>query len=346
MWLFGSQGGNNYSDNSKYFFEWMLANQKEDCYWVTKNKDVYKKLLSEDIPVIYFYDIKNFLLLAKAKYILCTHSHIGNDIYKFISKNKVLITLWHGIPLKKMGKSAERKYRKYFNIKSQPDLFLVTSPTDADLFSNLYEIDRNKFFIGTYPRVNDLISKANHKKTILYAPTFRDGMTQGYYNEHIFPTLEELENINNALIKFDYNFFVKMHPYVQAEFPDLSGFSNIHLVSPFDDVQDYLAQAKVLITDYSSIYFDYLSLDRDVVFFIPDYEWYNKTSNRGLLYKYEEVTPGLKVINWHDLQNNLTSIFSENNLTDFSNKRKEILNLFYTERSSGNVELFNKCKQL
>ena len=346
IWLFGAQGGHSYSDNSKYFFEWMLNNHKEEeCYWVTKDKDTYRQLLSQDIPVRYFYDIRNMLLLAKAKYVVCTHSHIGNDVYKFVSKSKTLITLWHGIPLKKMGRIPKRKYRNHMGMKSQPDLFLVTSPNDAELFSDLYEIDRDKFFVASYPRVSNLISIAENKKVVLYAPTFRDGMNQDYYDKHVFPTKEELQVLNETLIKFDYQLFIKMHPYVQADFPDLTIFPNIKLIPAFDDVQLYLAQADILITDYSSIYFDYLNLDREIIFFIPDYDWYHEVSNRGLLYKYEDVTPGIKTTSWYEVKNNLVSIFSGSEKADFSNDRKKILNSFYTRREIGNTELLKKCKQ-
>ncbi|WP_198330388.1 CDP-glycerol glycerophosphotransferase family protein [Psychrobacter cibarius] len=347
FWLFGAQDGYSYSDNSRYFFEWMLEHHaSEKCFWVTKDRSIYNELLSQGIPVLYFYDVRNIFCIAKAKFIVCTHSHIGNDVYKFINRSKSLITLWHGIPLKKMGNSPKRKYRRYLNMKDQPDLFLVTSERDAELFNDLYHIDRDKFFIGTYPRVNNLISRADNNKTILYAPTFRDGMGQNYYDKYVFPTLNELHSLNDSLVKIDHRFIVKMHPYVKAEFPDLSGFSNIELVSAFDDVQFYLAQASILITDYSSIYFDYLNLDREIIFFIPDFEWYHQESNRGLLYEYEDVTPGVKLTTWLELESNLVNLISNNNTADFSQNRKEVLDFFYTQRYSDNADLLNACQQV
>ena len=347
VWLFGAHEGNSYSDNAKYFFEWVLENkQEEKCFWVTKDKVIYKNLLSKDLPVLYFYDIKNIFLIAKAKYIVCTHSHTGNDVYKFINKSKFLITLWHGIPLKKMGQASKRKYLNFFNIKNNPDLFLVTSDKDAELFSELYHINMDRFFVGTYPRVNDLISRAENNNTILYAPTFRDGMGQDYYDKYIFPTIDELQKINDILVKLNYHFLVKMHPYVNADFPDISSFSNIELVSAFDDVQSYLAQASILITDYSSIYFDYLNLDREIIFFIPDYDWYHQESNRGLLYNYEDVTPGVKVTTWQEIKNSLVGLLSGNSTDNFSKERSNVLDFFYTEKELGNADLFNQCKQI
>ncbi|WP_180958119.1 CDP-glycerol glycerophosphotransferase family protein [Psychrobacter sp. 4Bb] len=346
-WLFGAQGGYSYSDNAKYFFEWILDNhEQEQCFWVTKDKEIYKDLLSKELPVLYFYDIKNILSIAKAKYIVCTHSHTGNDIYKFINKSKVLITLWHGIPLKKMGKASQRKYLNYLNIKNTPDLFLVTSVKDAELFSELYHISIDKFFIGTYPRVNNLISRAEDNNTILYAPTFRDGMGQDYYDKNIFPSTNELENLNEMLVKFDYHFLIKMHPYVDASFPSLTNYSNINIIPAFEDVQDALSKASVLITDYSSIYFDYLNLDREIIFFIPDYEWYYQESNRGLLYNYEDVTPGYKAKSWNEIQNSLAEIFKGNKPSEFAESRSKILNMFFSKKNLNNDDLFNKCKSI
>lgn len=346
-WLFGAQGGYSYSDNARYLFEWILDNHKEEqCFWVTKDKVIYRNLLSKNIPVLYFYDVKNILAIAKAKYIVCTHSHTGNDVYKFINKSKTLITLWHGIPLKKMGRAKTRKYLKYLSIKDEPDLFLVTSIKDANLFSDLYSIALDRFFIGSYPRVNNLIAKAKNKNTILYAPTFRDGMTQDYYDENIFPNLEELNSLNALLIQFNHQLLVKMHPYVQADFPDLERFSNIEVIPPFIDVQDALSEAAILITDYSSIYFDYLNLDRNIIFFIPDYDWYNKESNRGMLYEYEQVTPGPKAKSWQEVQDALSNIFRGKTKDEFSNKRKQTLDFFYSNRESDNADLLYRCRSI
>ncbi|MGX9367328.1 CDP-glycerol glycerophosphotransferase family protein [Desulfoplanes sp. PS50] len=346
VWLFGSQGGYSYSDNSKYFFEWILNNYKDQvCYWVTKDKKIYNTLLDNKIPVIYFYNFKSIVLVARAKYIVCTHSHIGNDVCKFVSKDKFLITLWHGIPLKKLGVARKRNYRKYLYIKNEPDIFLVTSKRDAELFSGLYHIGIDKFFIGTYPRVNNLISIAENERMILYAPTFRDRMGQDYYNEKIFPCMSELEKLNRILLKFDYKFVIKLHPYIDANFPNLINFSNIEIVLPYEDIQTVLCKAAILITDYSSVYFDYLNLDREIIFFIPDYSWYYQDENRGFIYNYEEVTPGVKVSNWSELRKCLLSKFSGDDVVSFSKSRREVLDFFYTRRDLNNADLFNKCKE-
>ncbi len=346
-WLFGSQGGYSYADNSKYFFEWMLANkQQETCFWVTKDKAIYRDLLAKGVPVLYFYDLTNLVAFAKAKYIVSTHSHTGNDVYKFIHKRKVLVTLWHGIPLKKMGGAPRRSYLEYLKVKNSPDLFLVTSKRDANLFSKIYHVSIDKFYVGTYPRINNLVSIAKKKKTVLYAPTFRDGMGQDYYDKYVFPSTHELQQLNKLLINFEYEFLIKMHPYVNATFPDLTHYSNINTISAFEDVQEPLSKAAILITDYSSIYFDYLNLDREMIFFIPDFEWYYNKSNRGLLYDYEEVTPGHKTTSWSEVQERLKEIFESPTYSVFAGSRNNIRNHFFAKKNVDNTDLFNLCKSI
>ncbi len=349
VWLFGAQGGLSYSDNSKYFFEWLLKEHPdEECYWITKDKRIYRNLKNKKVPVVFFYSFKSILFIAKAKYLVCTHSHTGNDVYKFVKKSKVLITLWHGIPLKKMGKLQKKSYREILPIKNEPDVFLVTSDRDADLFSEIYNISRSKFLIGSYPRVNDLIDRAEEKRIILYAPTFRDGMDQEYYDNNVFPSASELIDLNNILVSFDYRFVIKLHPYMNARFPDLTDLSNIVILEAWQDIQDVLCKAEILITDYSSVYFDYLNLDREVVFYIPDYQWYSKKENRGFIYKYDDVTPGEKLKRWVDLNSYLSSRFvsSRSDFDTYSEGRKEILDFFYTARELDNSDLLYECKKI
>lgn len=348
VWLFGAQGGFSYSDNTKYFFEWMLKeNLDEKCYWITKDKEIYEDLKSKNIPVVFFYSLKDILFIAKAKYLVCTHSHTGNDVYKFVKKSKRLITLWHGIPLKKMGELSKNSYRRILPIKNEPDIFLVTSDRDADLFSELYNISRDRFFVGSYPRVNDLISRAEENNIVLYAPTFRDKMGQDYYDNNLFPGIGDLKDLNDILVEFDYEFIIKLHPYINAKFPDLSGFSNISILEAWDDIQDVLCQAEILITDYSSVYFDYLNLDREIVFFIPDYQWYSKKENRGFIYSYEDVTPGVKLKSWVGINSYLLSKLAskENKIHSYSEQRKEVLDFFYTARRLNNYDLLCKCRE-
>lgn len=151
-------------------------------------------------------------------------------------------------------------------MKSEPDLFLVTSERDASLFSELYNISENKFFIGSYPRINNFICNAKNEKIILYAPTFRYGKGQEYYNINIFPDTNSLLELNSLLVEFDYRFVIKLHSYTNADFPEVHSFSNIDLVSSYMDIQELLYDTDILVTDYSSVYFDYLILNKEVVF--------------------------------------------------------------------------------
>lgn len=349
-WLFGARDGNAYADNSRYFFEWLICNKEETVYWVTKNKKVFNVLRSEGKPVLYFYDLRNFLIFAKAKYIVCTHSYTGNDVFKFVSTNKKLITLWHGIPLKVMKKGnrdkKSRLKKTFFSMlgnKLQPDLFLVTSTKDISVFSDAFEINEDRFFIGSYPRVNDLLKNSKSKKAILYAPTFRDLQSQSYYDTYIFPTEKELSRLNDVLVSLDYVFKIKLHPYTSAIFPDVSEFSNIQIMPKNSDVQELLYEAEVLITDYSSIYFDFLVLKRNLIFFIPDFEWYHNKINRGLLYEYDAVTPGQKVTTWECLVNHLVQCVQYGD--DFSLERNKLLKDFFNNMTSGNNDLYCECKR-
>ena len=102
IWLFGSWGGENYSDNSKYLFEYISENYPNiNAVWITKNLNIKSKLLSENKKCYLVNEIKARKLRLKAGYVFFTNgiSDIGN--YD-LSHGSIKIALWHGMTIKKL----------------------------------------------------------------------------------------------------------------------------------------------------------------------------------------------------------------------------------------------------
>lgn len=232
------------------------------------------------------------------------------------------VQIWHGIPLKKIelsnldgpraptGVSGAIKKLLYWLKGRYPlyDLMVTTSPFFLEhAFKPSFRARR--FIVTGYPRNDYLLNSESDKvevdadlsllsrldlgrkkgeKVVFYAPTFRDhGGTPFEDGALNFAHLEAFAE-GNALIVV-----VKLHPYLRvSERPSKS--SRVVLYGAFLDAAPLLRRTDLLVTDYSSIFLDFLLLDRPIVFFPYDLETYF-SRDRQFLFPYEEFTPGAKV---------------------------------------------------
>jgi CDP-glycerol glycerophosphotransferase (TagB/SpsB family) len=260
---------------------------------------------------------------------------------EYLSKKQNKIQLWHGIPLKKLNRLVGIKY----------DWMISTSEFVNE--TSLQEvITANEYSDLGYPR-NDLLLKehddldlilcdrkiynlaknsfGSDQKIVVYMPTHRESATSiGQTTTPLLPlNLEELDTfcVQNSII-----FILKLHPFImqfQKDFDSPKGFTNVYFHSTQGDIYPILKYTDLLVTDYSSIYFDFLLLDRPIVFYDYDYEEYSSNMG-GFFYNYEENAPGLKVKTQSDMQE---AILKSLNYEDsISEKRKEATNRFHTHK--------------
>jgi CDP-glycerol glycerophosphotransferase (TagB/SpsB family) len=325
LWIIGAGNGYTYTDNSRYFYEWINKNKNKDkkVFWVTKNPSIFKMLKkNKELNIIYFYSFKGIILLAKAKVYICSHGI--DDITPYVNKSKVVICLWHGLPIKKIGNMAMGVFGKsnrlnsiisaLINSKKNYDLFLTPSQYYKNIFEESFGAQINNYLLAQYPRVTEL--KEKYKKsaednrigTILFAPTFRDFVNQDYYESMgILPPLDYLNELNVLLSKNNYRLIIKLHPYINIRrdyINGVDGFNNITFADKNEDVLNLLIYANVLITDYSSIYFDFMALNKEIFFLMPDYDIY-KNNVRGFNFDFEKIAPGKIYSSWYDIANHL-----------------------------------------
>lgn len=301
----------DYSDNSKYVYRKMVEmgyDKKYQLIWCVSNPLCVDYSVRRSFK--YFYDI------LSAKYIISTH---GAPRWK--SSNQVGIELWHGLPLKTMGylwDASLEKFSRYTYLRrlrvfpKKVDVFITTSNFERMIFSSIFMLDPRKIFILGQPRGDALYlpledganvlcrlrgwSSISNKKLIFYLPTFREydpGMTRSI-----------MENIltNNDFHKFlkdeDIQFICKPHIKDEEFFRSYDG-EQIHILLNEDlkrenvTLYDFLNAVDILITDYSSVYFDYLLLNRPIVFYVPDLEEY-QTKRGFILEPFDDWTPGDK----------------------------------------------------
>lgn len=343
IWITGSKekwidGKNqpNFVDNSKYLYIFLHEKTDKEVYWVTESKDMYKKFKNKNIPILYKYSIKGIYKMARAAVYF---SHYGRaqitDILDYGSK--IHINLWHGIPLKKIMYDVidlPRKKKKKKRIKE----YLITSSdylTEA-IYKRAFLLDKESILNTGYPRTDifglekkelkrlcekysenclEIIEKMeNYTKVFIYMPTWRENNPN-----YLEKTDLNMERLNKFCNDNNYLFLIKLHPL--TEIKHLKDFSNIICLKNDIDVYPLLPFTTTLITDYSSIYFDYLLLNKPIIFLPFDYDKY--IENRELYFNYEEITPGEKVYSFIELENKML----EKN-DKYKEKRKEIKEKF------------------
>ena len=290
-----------------------------------KIKKKYEIISYNDHEPTTFTDyIKKHALLASAKLIITTHAS-----YKPGNKN-IHLQLWHGPFIKKNGVMLQGDNKNMFSKKNawrQADFIMSYSETYTTFLNACMVTDPNKYIVSGAPR-NDLLyisdGKSNMKKiygdkidgykVILFMPTFRDN----YVEKDELNEIDRLFGFNEfSLEKFDKflelnkcKLIFKPHPHSEAlvlsyfnEFnlSNLLILRNEDLVENNLDLYELLNATDMLITDYSSVFYDYLLLDKHMIFAPTDITLYQQ--DRGFIIEsFESWTPGPKVISQDDLQ--------------------------------------------
>ncbi len=210
------------------------------------------------------------------------------------------VQLWHGVSIKEIGlrnlprgrglgphaarvlatcgpyatlvgtaAGGEAEWRRWFSFERYAALgyarndVLHRSPIEADLAG----CDRD-----SYERTRAALARG--KRVILYAPTFRDGRPEWVLQAGLDQLARAAESRGDLLV-------VNLHPVESPQIPKLAPhLPGVCFVQPRTDIYPLLGQVSALVTDYSSLMFDYLHVDRPLLFYRPDHEAYTQTSRQ------------------------------------------------------------------
>jgi len=203
------------------------------------------------------------------------------------------------------SQEVSKYYAEAFNM-SEENIRPIGIPR-IDLFFN------EKLKQEAINRVYKAYPMLNGKKLVLYAPTFR-GANQANMHMNIPFDLDQV------LTCLDENtvFGLKMHPFIK-DLPDLSGYENVIDLSLYPEINDILLVTDQLITDYSSIVFEYSLLERPMIFYAHDRSTYIK--ERDFYYEYESLVPGPIVENTDELIDALQNThFNKEKIIEFKQK--------------------------
>ncbi|CAD2073199.1 CDP-glycerol glycerophosphotransferase family protein [Phocicoccus pinnipedialis] len=303
--------GKQFSDNPRALYEYMknrYGNEYELVWSVDRRYvDVFEE---NNVRYLKRFSLKWLLTLNRAK-LWISNSRMPLWIPK-PRKTKYLQT-WHGTPLKRLALDMDavlmpgtdtESYKKNFTTESSKwDYLISPNPYSTEIFRRAFNFNKTMLETG-YPR-NDILVNSNNeeyinklkidmgirrdKKIILYAPTWRDNeyYQRGKYKLDIKLDLERMrESLSD-----DYVILLRMH-YLIAENIDTSKYDGFVIdMSKYEDIRDLYLISDILLTDYSSVFFDYAILNRPVLFFTYDLESY-RDNLRGFYFDFEKEAPG------------------------------------------------------
>jgi len=317
--LFESFLGKQYSCNPKAIYEYLHKNYPQyKLYWSVDQK--YLENFSEkNLKLVRRYSIKWLLILGFSKYWI-TNSRMPKNIIK--PKHTTYLQTWHGTPLKKlvfdmedvhMPNTTADNYKANFYKESRNwDYLLSPNRYSTEIFERAFRFDKAILEYG-YPR-NDILYHGNNqakinslknklkiplaKKVILYAPTWRDNQFYkvGHYKFDLPLDLLQLKQKYEE----DCVILLRMH-YLVAENFDLEPYRGfVYDFSQKVDISELYLVADLLITDYSSVFFDYANLRRPMIFYMYDIKEYRDIL-RGFYFDIEKEAPGPIVKNMQEL---------------------------------------------
>ena len=343
--LFVFESAPDFADNSRGFWEYLKNNENVDTFWCVRDENMCRRMQEKGIRCALFGTDEANEMIERADCFITSSFEFAYAK----RKNQIHVSAWHGFPLKLIGyfdsASPNTDFMNLKVITAQSDIITATSRTCQLNMSGMLSVDPNKVKVTGFPR-NDLLYTENGKenlkkllnvdlnsKFIFYLPTMRKGLKDEgkqfednifNYDDYDVQALDAFLAENNAYIVAKFH-FADQEYYKKNNFEipkrmvllDTSTMNEqlltiYHIMNAFD----------VLITDYSSVYVDYLLLDRPIVFSCPDLEKYKK--DRGFVVEDPSLLmPGTLVRNQKELINALRACDFE------KDKRKNMMSYFH-----------------
>lgn len=361
LWLFGSTFGRRFADNPKYLYLYINQWKRETirAVWISHDKKIINFLNDNGYEAYYYLALKGIWYCFRGSvYIFDNYS---KDINFWTSGGAIKVNLWHGVGNKKIN--YDNKYDEVRHPKTiwqrfisfprrlsdeKPSHYvLATSPLMATIFSRAFRIPNSHILIGGYPR-NDVLfkeckitsiltseektllrniknKKENGKRVVGYFPTFRN-------TEIALLKVMDFEKLHMFLKTQQMIFIIKLHPksMLNDKLKEIP-FSTIQIIPSDIDINIFLNEVDVLVTDYSSIYSDYMLLDRPAIAFQYDYDSY-RTETRDAYFKFEEYMPEQRAVTMEELMESLKKVIEKDERKAL---RKKSRDLIFEKQSAG-----------
>lgn len=332
--------------------------------WISHDKGIVDFLNGNGYEAYYYHSWKGIWYCLRGKiYIFDNYS---KDISFWLSGGARKINMWHGVGNKQINydnvhdlvrhpKNAWERFLYFprrLSDEKPSHYILSTSPMMSKIFARAFQTSKSHVIETGYPR-NDILFdtgsmhnlhmpeeenlqeaiagwKREGKKVIGYIPTFRP-------SERQFLQIMDLETFNHFLENHHMHLVCKLHPKSQCR----KAFEQIHcshitVVNPDVDVNSFLGKLDLLIADYSSVYSDYLLLDRPVVVFHYDFAEYSGDT-RDAYFDWEEYMPGNRVTKQEELEQEISTLLEQD---DYLTERQQFRGKLYKDLDNQSARRF------
>ncbi len=355
LWVYGCWDGKLYADNSKYLYEYMNQKHPEvESVWLTRSGAILQELTNKGLKCYKRFSVKGIMTALRAEAAFITSDEI-NDISPFMNRNKTMvIQLWHGFA----GKAARWKDDKGAVLFSERELkrfsayyWTASSEKYIDVMNEATSAPKDRFVITGYPRndtfvlkprntyIEQLREKYKDHKFIIYMPTHRN-FGQETIRISDFKWVDDWLRENSIVMVYKPHYH-ELQNVIHLE----SDFTNIILAkeqSIWGDVYSYIHYFDLLISDYSSIAYDFLCAKKPIVLFTYDIEHF-RNSDAGLWDFYETSPVGPFCYTWKEVLEQVKKLLEDDVWFD---KREKCRMLFHPFDDGKNSErVYNAVRE-
>ena len=332
-------------------------NSKVICdYLIEKGYDEKYEVISGSVPMEDT-KYKNVKFIGKSKCLLA-YMRSGHVLYSMgkipikPTSKQIVINMWHGAPTKLTGKNFGKTGGEEFFFT----YVCATSEYYKGIMAKTFGCPLENVIINGDPKADKLFikKKERSKKFIVWTPTFRQSAFLGHDDsslQDLLPLISESEweELNKWLKDHNAEMFVKLHPmqdtrgFEKKEFSSLKIYSDKAFVKEDRDIFEMLSQADALISDYSSVFLNFLLLNRPIAFALPDFEEYTKT--RGLVFDNPlDFMPGPKCQKKEDIYRFISDICD--GIDEYEDERKRVDAIVNTYHDGKNCERVLKIAKI
>ncbi|MBT8077996.1 MAG: CDP-glycerol glycerophosphotransferase family protein [Gammaproteobacteria bacterium] len=315
LWVFGSWGGYRFADNSAAFFNYCQekVSDRIRLVWISREKHIVEQLSARGVEAHWIWSPRGIGCCLRAG--LYLFDSFSKDINFWTCRGARRINLWSGVPLKAFERDIATRDSRYYRLfhgtwperallsvmmpwhVHRPHMIIATSPETARITDRAFDLEPDVSVVTGYPR-NDVLFGSGSAVDASVPPAFQDALNGG---RHVFMYLPTYRDSGAAYFDVDWaeldelmdsvngSFFFKFHPDDESTFCGKG--HHVHELEQGSDIYRLMAMTNTLISDYSSIIFDFMLLERAIVYYMPDLADFS-SSSRSLIFDPQQIAVG------------------------------------------------------
>ncbi|WP_159103066.1 CDP-glycerol glycerophosphotransferase family protein [Halarchaeum acidiphilum] len=338
-----------FAENPKYVYLGLREREDIDAVWLARADSTANQLSDHGLPVQRGGTLGAKWTLLRAGTVIISHDIVGWELLG----GATIVQTWHGNPLKQIGRDTDdfsplRQWVQDYILRDWDVVTVTGSGTPKQTFTSAFGLSDDDLAVTGSPRNDPLYHDVEYSeldgldehaewrtfisnnRCILYMPTWRRG-THGADGAEFDAHGLDFDTVGSFCEEHDLIFLVKLHP---SESSDVGDYEHVLELPTSTDIYDILSEVEVLITDYSSVYFDYLLVDSPIVFYPYDLDSFS--SGKGFYFEYDEVTPGRKAFTQPELLTAIDEILSGNDT--YVDERADLRNEFFDHQDGHSTQ--------